>query len=61
MKRYTITLELDFETDSDPIDRAKEIMQRTLRWSSADTDVPSPGVKAEHYHLDSKSLRCIDE
>jgi hypothetical protein len=53
MKRYTISLELDFETDDDPIDRVHEIMARVLKLFA--------GAKAEHYHLDARSLRCIDE
>jgi len=55
-KRYTIHLELDFETDGDPIDRTHEIMDRVLHRDSAHTS-----EKAEHYHLDVKSLRSIDE
>jgi len=66
LKRYTITLELDFETDGDPIDRTHEIMQQVLHPSSEisyrDGEcVAHANKQAEHYHLDAKSLRSIDE
>ena len=47
--KYVATVEIEFETDGDPIDRTHTLMHRALNLSSAHKNLPP--VKAEHYHI----------
>lgn len=50
--KYVAVVEIEFETDDgDPINRVHDLMLRVLFLSSAHTNVPPPGIQAEHYHI----------
>ena len=50
--KYTATVEIEFEADAARcLTVAHELMSRVLTLSSAHTNLPPPGIKADHYHI----------